>query len=118
MAKDMVFKIEGLDKLEKKLKDNIKLDDIKRIVRQNGMELNEKMIKNADFNKGYQTGTTKRSIRLSIKNSGLEAVSEPMTEYAPYLEYGTRFMDAQPFVKPAFETQKVKFKRDMDKITR
>ena len=67
----MIFKIEGLEELEKKLKTNIKLDDVKRVVRQNGMELNEKMIKNADFNKGYQTGTTKRSIRLSIKNLSL-----------------------------------------------
>lgn len=114
----MVFKIEGLEELEKKLKENIDLDDVQRVVKQNGIELNEKMVKNADFSKGYQTGTTKRSIRLSIKNGGFEAVSEPMTEYAPYLEYGTRFMEAQPFVKPAFEAQKVKFKRDMDKLVR
>ena len=36
----------------------------------------------------------------------------------PYLEYGTRFMDAQPFVRPAFDEQKEKFKDDMQKLVR
>lgn len=35
-----------------------------------------------------------------------------------YLEYGTRFMDAQPFVRPALEEQASKFKRDMQKLVR
>jgi HK97 gp10 family phage protein len=35
-----------------------------------------------------------------------------------YLEYGTRFMDAQPFVRPAYNEQKAKFIRDMNKLTR
>lgn len=118
MAKDMVFKIEGLDKLEKKLKDNIKLERIKQTVRQNGDELKEKINKNAEFTKGYQTGTTKRSVDVSYKDNGFTAESGAKTEYAEYLERGTRFMDAQPFVKPAFDAQKIKFKRDMDKITR
>lgn len=35
-----------------------------------------------------------------------------------YLEYGTRFMDAQPFVQPALEEQSAKFKSDMQKLVR
>ena len=35
-----------------------------------------------------------------------------------YLEYGTRFMDAQPFVQPALEEQLPKFKSDMKKLVR
>jgi hypothetical protein len=34
------------------------------------------------------------------------------------LEYGTRYMDAQPFVKPAHEEQAQKFKRDLDKLVK
>ena len=94
------------------------LVDVKRVVRKNGAEMTEKMISNADFDKGYQTGTTKRSISIELEDSGFTAAAEPKTEYAPYLEYGTRFMEAQPFVKPAFDVQKEKFKRDMSRLTR
>lgn len=110
--------IKGLDKLQKALKENVTLDDVKRVVRHNGQQMQTKMQNNADFTKGYATGTTKRSIGLEITNGGFTAEVEPGTEYSPYLEYGTRFMDAQPFVKPAHDEQKEKFKRDMQKLVR
>jgi HK97 gp10 family phage protein len=112
------IQVKGLDKLQKALKDNVTLDDVKRVVRQNGSELQTKMQQNADFTQGYQTGTTKRSIGLEIKDSGFTAEVAPTTEYAPYLEYGTRFMSAQPFVKPAYEQQKEQFKKDMDRLVK
>lgn len=112
------IKIEGLDKLQKALKDNVTMDDVKRVVRNNGAGLQRKTQANADFTRGYQTGTTKRSIGLEMKDGGFTAEVEPTTEYAPYLEYGTRFMDAQPFVGPSFNEQKEQFKRDMQRLTR
>ena len=112
----MKIKIEGLDKLEKKLKDNVKLDDVKKVVRHNGAELQTRMQSKADFKMGYATGETKRSISLEIKDSGMSAEVGPETEYSPYVEYGTRFMSAQPFVRPAFNEQKEKFKSDMQKL--
>lgn len=110
--------LEGLDNLQKKLKKNVQLTDVKRVVRQNGAELNAKVVRNANFKKGYQTGTTKRSITLTHEDSGFTAIVQPTTEYAPYLEYGTRFMEAQPFVKPAFEIVKKQFKNDMKKLVK
>lgn len=112
------LKIDGLEELEKKLKANATLDDVKRAVKKNGEELQKKMREKADFTKGYQTGTTKRSIGLEIKDGGLTAESGAETEYAPYLEYGTRFMEAQPFVRPALEEQAQTFKRDLEKLVR
>lgn len=112
------IQVKGLDKLQKALKDNVTLDDVKRVVRQNGSELQTKMQQNADFTQGYQTGTTKRSIGLEIKDSGFTAEVAPTTEYSPYLEYGTRFMSAQPFIKPAYEPQKEKFKKDMQRLVK
>lgn len=112
------IKFEGLDELEKKLKANVTMNDVKRVVRQNGAELQEKMQTNADFTKGYQTGTTKRSIGLEITDGGLAAEVAPETEYSPYLEYGTRFMEAQPFVRPALEEQAEQFKSDMRKLVK
>lgn len=112
------IKVDGLKELEKALKDKVTLDDVKKVVKQNGSELQSKMQGKADFKKGYQTGTTKRSIRLEVKDSGFTAEVGPETEYSPYLEYGTRFMDAQPFVRPAYEEQKAQFKSDMQKLVR
>ena len=112
------IKVKGLDKLQKALKDNVTLDDVKKVVKHNGSQLHRKMQNEADFTKGYATGATKRSIGLEIQNSGMTAVVKPTTEYSPYLEYGTRFMQAQPFVRPAFNEQKQKFKQDMQKLVR
>lgn len=112
------IKVSGLDKLQKMLKENVTLDDVKQVVRHNGSQLQKKMQAKADFKMGYQTGETKRSIGLEIKDGGFAAEVGPETEYSPYLEYGTRFMDAQPFVKPAYDEQKEKFKRDMQKLVR
>lgn len=112
------LEIKGLDKLERRLKENVTLNDVKRVVKQNGAELQKKMQSKADFTKGYATGQTKRSIGLEITDGGFTAVSGPETEYAPYLEYGTRFMEAQPFVRPALEEQAAQFKSDLKKLVR
>lgn len=112
------LEIKGLDKLEKALRDNATLSDVKRVVRQNGSQMQKQMKTNADFAKGYQTGATKRSIGLEIKDGGFTAEVAPTEDHAPYLEYGTRFMGAQPFVKPAYNSQKIKFKRDLNKLMR
>lgn len=114
----MSVKIEGLDKLEKQLRNNMTLNDVKKVVRKNGADLQTKIQRNADFKKGYQTGATHDSIRLDITDGGMTAESGPTTEYSPYLEYGTRFMAAQPFVKPALEEQQRKFKSDMQKLVK
>ena len=111
-----VIRVEGLEKLQKQLRKNANMDDVKRVVRQNGSELQRKIQSNADFDKGYQTGTTKRSVDLDIKDGGLTAESGPTTEYAEYLEFGTRFMEAQPFVKPAMDEQSKKFEGDLRKL--
>lgn len=112
------IKITGVKELQKQLKKNVNLDDVKKVVRQNGSELQQKMQDKAEFTKGYQTGETKRSITLEMQNSDLTAEVQPTTEYSPYLEFGTRFMSAQPFVRPAFEEQLTQFKSDMQKLVK
>lgn len=110
--------ITGLDALQKKLKSNVRMDDVKRVVKHNGSGLQRTMQSKADFTQGYQTGTTKRSIGLALNDGGLTAEVEPGTSYSPYVNFGTRFMDAQPFVTDAFNEQKEKFKSDMQKLVR
>ena len=106
------IKIVGMEKLQKKLKDNVRMEDVKRVVRHNGAEMQTKAMQNAPVD----TGTLKRSIGLEITDGGMSAEVEPTAEYAPYVELGTRFMEAQPYLKPAFDEQKEKCKKDMKKL--
>lgn len=106
------IKIVGMEKLQRKLKKNVRMDDVKRVVRHNGAEMQAKAQQNAPVD----TGTLKRSIGLEITDGDMSAEVEPTAEYAPYVELGTRFMDPQPYLKPAFDEQKEKFKKDMKKL--
>jgi HK97 gp10 family phage protein len=104
--------------VEKALKDKVTLNHVKMVVKKHGYQLQEKMQMEAEFTQGYQTGTTKHSIRSEIIDSGFTASVGPETEYSPYLEYGTRYMSAQPFIRPAYNAQKGKFKQDMQKLVK
>lgn len=108
---------EGLEELDAKLKKNVTLNGVKRVVRMHGSELQSKIQEAAVFTRGYSGGYTKRSVDLKIGANGLEASSEPTTEYSPYVEWGTRYMDAQPFVRVGFVKQKELFKKDMKDLT-
>lgn len=93
---------------------------LKRVVRMNAAELQERMQRqtSVSFKKGYSIGDTKKSIRTRMSDEGLTATVGPTTSYAPYVEYGTRFMDAEPFVAPAFHVQQEVFRRDIEKVTK
>lgn len=107
-------KMVGVKELKRKLASNAQMNGVKRIVQKNGAELQAK----AQRNTPVDTGNLKRSIMLEIRDNGLTAEVEAETEYAPYVEWGTRFMKAQLFVRPSFNSQKEIFKRDMEKLTR
>lgn len=106
------IKIVGMEKLQKKLKQNVRMDDVKRVVRHNGAEMQAKAQQNAPVDTGY----LKRSIGLEVTDEGMTAEVEPKADYAPYVELGTRFMDAQPYMAPAFRDQAEQFRKDMKKL--
>lgn len=112
------MKFTGAAELVGALKSRTSLNDVKRTVKLNGSELETGMKRNASFTRGYQTGTTKRSIGLGMLDGGFTAKVAPTTHYSLYLEVGTRFMSAQPFVRPSFLKQRVKFINDMKRLMR
>ena len=119
------IRVVGIEDLQKALKPNVKLDDVKRVVKHNGAELQRKAQTHADFKGHFEgkkfkapTGTLKRSIKYTPKDNGLTAEVEPEAEYGGYVELGTRFMEAQPYLKPAYDEQKELFKADMKKLTK
>lgn len=62
------------------------------------------------------TGFMKRSITLKSHNGGESATVKPEAEYASYVEYGTRRMSAQPFIRPSFHKQRMIFISDMKNL--
>ena len=112
----MGIEFNGLEEIEGKLRDNCTLDDVRSVVRKAGADLQSNMQRKAVFTRGYSTGTTKRSITLEMRDGDLTATVGPSTEYSPYLEYGTRFMTAQPFVGPAFNEEKIRFENRLQKL--
>lgn len=118
-------RIDGFDKLEAKLKRNMDLGAVRTVVRKNGADLQTKAQKNVPVGTpqstgipGYVGGTLKRSVELDITDGGLTAEVEPTVDYAAYVEYGTRFMEAQPYLKPAYDEQKKKFVKDLNELVR
>lgn len=111
-------KIEGLQALISDL-DARKYSgkQIRNIVMKNGADLQEdaqkRMTKTVAYVKGYSKGTTRRSTTLTISDDGMKATVAPGTAYFPYVELGTRFMEAEPTLNPAFQKIKQQFYKDV-----
>ena len=107
---------EGIQELQDALKERAKMEDVKKIIQHDGAQMQGEMQRNAIFKKGYSQGDTQRSISLLIYDGGLAVAVEPHTEYSPYVEYGTRYMEAQPFVRPTFIHMRAIFKGHMMRL--
>ena len=128
---DVRFELKGLDKLQKKLQKVAKMEEMERIIEKHGTEMQRKAIINASKFRGHYegkgknkhfvkpTGATKRSISVNSSKVGrFKYKVAPGTDYAVYVELGTRKMSAQPFIKPAFDNQKEEFKKDLERLVK
>lgn len=100
--------------LVQRLRAMAELDDVKEVIRMNGAEMHKEMQRKAPVD----TGHMKRTITISMGDSGLVATVKPTADYAPYVEFGTRFQSAQPFVRPSYHKQKQKFINDMKRLVK
>lgn len=112
----MSVKMIGLARMIKGLTDIYRNSDseIGRVVKANTAELQQKEMRSVPVD----TGFLKRSILLTMKDNGLTGVVEPTANYASYIEYGTRFMAAQPYVRPNYDAQAKQFIQDMQKFVK
>ncbi len=85
-----------------------------KIVQSNASELQKKEKRDVPVD----TGFLKRSITLTTEDEGLTAIVEPTAHYASYVEYGTRFMAAQPYVRPNYYEQVKQFMKEMEKLVK
>ena len=109
----MVIKILNLDKCIKKF------DDISRI---NLMpEITKSAIKvqrSARDIVPVDTGLLKASIARKNLPQEQAAIVYTVVEYAPYVEFGTRYQVAQPFMSPALEMNKKSIQASMRSFIR
>lgn len=106
------FEISGADALLSKLKRLANYDDVKTAVKVNTVELTASAKRNAP----NDTGFLERSIIPSI--SDLVGQVNATADYAMYVEKGTRYMAAQPYMGPAYLVQKQKFLSDLQRLMR
>lgn len=102
----------GMNELTAKLKRSTDMNPFKRAIQQNATEMQTKAQRNAPID----TGSLKASIHMETADAGMTVELVSTGDYAPYLEFGTRFKEAQPYMKPAFNEQKEKFRRDLDRL--
>lgn len=123
------IKIEGIERFQAKIKKNVSLSDVKKVVRHYGQIMEKYAKMNTEEFKGHYewrkgegyvfvepTGNLKRGIISESKRDGLEWETTSTVDYAGYVEYGTRFMDAQPYLKPAFKDEAENMKRDLKRL--
>ena len=107
-------KLEGFEEFQARLKKNVKLEDVKVIVKYHGSEMQT----TAKEVCPVDTGDLKGSITLEFIDNRFSFSSEvePHQDYAEYVERGTRRMSAQPYMRPAFIQQSARFKDDLKKL--
>ena len=109
-----VMTFTGLNELQRALLKKSELEAAKAVVAKNGSRLQQ----DAMYHTPIDTGFLRRSIGLEIEDGGLTADVKATAHYAGYVELGTRFMAAQPYMKPAFNAVKPKFVADLKKLVR
>lgn len=109
------MELKGLDQLKAKFDQLDK--QTQGAVLQNAVRAGALPIQNAAITKApIRSGDLRRSIHTEIVNtSATHAEAEIGTdlEYAPFVEFGTRYMSAQPYLRPAFDTQTDAAKREI-----
>lgn len=109
-----MIEVKGLEALIAKLEKGINFTEAKEVVKMNGAELH----KNAQRLSPVDTGHLKRSIVITMSDGGLKAEVKPTAEYAPYVEFGTRFQASQPFIRPSYQKQREKFLSDLKRLVK
>lgn len=112
------YSVKGAGKVIKQLNDAVKHNDGKvgRIVKRSTSKAQAIALRRVPVD----TGFLKRSILMKFSENGLRGEVGPTAYYAPYLEFGTRFMEKgpYPFMRPAFAQTAPEFEAAMRKYAK
>lgn len=65
----------------------------------------------------YEFGFLEENITTDLSDwPGMTTKIHSQASYSGYQEFGTRFMDAQPFMRPALKDISPQFKKDMEDV--
>ena len=106
------LEITGIAELQNAFIRKAKLESAKKVVSYHTNELNKKAKQKAPVD----TGFLQRSIVMESADDGMTGIVRAYAEYAGYVEWGTRFMSAQPYMFPAFNEVKYPFLKDLMRI--
>lgn len=92
-------------------------DDVDEILKNNAIEGIGIAVSNAKkvMNKGYWTGNLARSIEVK-KVGELHYRVISTAHYSAFLEFGTRYMEAAPFMFPTYQTLKKSTLEDLRRL--
>lgn len=110
----MKIDIEGADELVRSIRNRLGTDKVAPVIRRNTSQAQAKAMRFA----AVDTGFMKRSVTMRVDFIGLAGYITAGAEYSPYLEYGTRYNDSQPFMRPAAHEQGPIFLSDLRNLIR
>ncbi len=113
------MKITGVNKLVKKIQRNQKTidDDVDYILQQNAREFRVNTVKEARrvMVKGYWTGNLARMVE-DTKQGQMSYIITSNAHYSGFLEYGTRYMAPETFMKQVYERQGKQINDDLERL--
>lgn len=119
--------LNGMAELKKAIyskRKNVK-KDVANVVKQSTAQMYRRARQDAHFGrfklknpKQKSTGTLRRSIKMQIKDNGLTGITGPTVNYGGYVENGTRFMRAQPYIQPGFDEVSKDFVDELKKLAK
>ena len=98
----------------RKLKQNMQKTAVKKIVKKHTADMQTEAQKLAPVD----TGNLKRAISLELSEGGLAGTVISPADYSGYPEFGTRFMDAQPYMGPAWRKERPLFLSELWDLVR
>lgn len=111
---DISVRLVGLKRLERKVK---KLKGQARIRAQKAVATTAIAVqRDAKRLAPVDTGRLRASIEFKLRADGLEAEVFSDVEYAKFVEFGTEFMEEQPFLFPAWRKNRKKLLAKLRKI--
>ena len=110
----MKIEIEGADELVRSIRNRLGADRVVPVIRRNTSQAQAKAMRLA----AVDTGFMKRSITMRIDVTGLAGYIVAGASYSSYVEFGTRYMDSQPFMRPAAREQAPIFISDLRNLIR
>lgn len=116
----MKLNFQGIEQTTTKLGKIADMTAVKAALKQNTVNLQENVIRRMPITyiKGYSTGFTENHTNSYFSNGGLTGKVILETSYSQYVEFGTRYMSAEPVMKPALNEIYPQFVSDVKKAAK